>query len=334
MVTIYKCDKCNKVFNHKNDYRRHSNRKYPCFLPKKILPNFESPKIDDDNDSTLSTIHNNIESCSPKNFDPHKTLNIPHNILTNCLIEKDKDNTISNSQMIVSNTFKCNNCNREFTRSDNLERHKAKYCHKKIKNDSENNELEILKKMVIELQEKLNINNTNANSVVNGNVSNVGNVNNNVTTNQIINNDIKMIAFGKEDLYELLTDDEAIKYLSKGYQSVYKLIEDTHFNPTKPKFHNVFISDKNRQDAMIYNGENWDTLEKTDVVDQLFDDKACYLTAMFKELKHKLDKKVIDKYSKFINDTDEETMQNLKKDVKQLLYNKRHIPMKTKKLMK
>ena len=35
-----------------------------------------------------------------------------------------------------------------------------------------------------------------------------------------------------------------------------------------------------------------------------------------------------------MNDTDEETMQNLKKDVKQLLYNKRHIPMKTKKLMK
>ena len=33
----YKCDRCTKIFNHKNDYRRHINRVRKC----PILPVFE-----------------------------------------------------------------------------------------------------------------------------------------------------------------------------------------------------------------------------------------------------------------------------------------------------
>lgn len=74
-------------------------------------------------------------------------------------------------------------------------------------------------------------------------------------------------------------------------------------------------------------------LKKDDVVDQLFDDKACYLNAMFRELKNKLSEKIIIKYSRFMNDNDKETIDNIKRDIKKLLYNKRHIPLATKKLL-
>lgn len=165
---------------------------------------------------------------------------------------------------------------------------------------------------------------------------NAKNINsNNNTTIQTINNnnDIKVIAFGTEDLYSILDDNQAMKYLSKGYQAVYSLIEDMHFDPKKPEFHSVYISDKNRPNALQFNGDNWDTVEKDDVVDQLFDDKACYLNAMFKELKNKLNSKTIIKYSRFMNDTDKEVIESIKRDIKKLLYNKRHIPMATKKML-
>jgi uncharacterized C2H2 Zn-finger protein len=29
-MVIYKCDRCNKVFNHKGDYTKHLNRKFKC----------------------------------------------------------------------------------------------------------------------------------------------------------------------------------------------------------------------------------------------------------------------------------------------------------------
>ncbi len=37
-MVSYKCDRCNKIFTHKNDYRRHINRKNPCkqILHKKL----------------------------------------------------------------------------------------------------------------------------------------------------------------------------------------------------------------------------------------------------------------------------------------------------------
>ena len=106
-----------------------------------------------------------------------------------------------------------------------------------------------------------------------------------------------------------------------------------HFDPKKPEFHSVYISDKNRPNALQFNGDQWDTVEKDDVVDQLFDDKAYYLNAMFKELRNKLNSKTIIKYSRFMNDTDKEVIESIKRDIKKLLYNKRHIPMATKKML-
>ena len=320
-MPIYKCEKCNKEFSFKNDYRRHINRKFSCIKEKITYDFFECPRCHNHFNS-IPLLQQHIDnSCPSKKIMPP----MPPVLKVN----KETNQTL---HIIDAYTFQCDKCKKIFTRSDNLKKHKAKYCYnesnKKIE-EMTNKELadQILElKNEIDLMKKEKLN------------SNINNINNNVNSNNVItqniNNDIKMIAFGKEDLFEMLTDDEAIKYIKKGYQSVYHLIEDMHFNPNRPDLHNVYISDISRNKAITYNGERWDTVEKVDVVEQLFDDKACYLNAMFKELKNRLDKKTIIKYSNFMNDTDQDTIDNLKKDIRQLLYNKRHIPMNTKKKMK
>lgn len=54
---LFKCNKCNKSFTHKNDFKKHLKRKKPCIIPK--------------NNSEKELIHNNIQesahnTCSQK----------------------------------------------------------------------------------------------------------------------------------------------------------------------------------------------------------------------------------------------------------------------------
>jgi hypothetical protein len=256
------------------------------------------------------------------------------------------DSKIDELVNTTSNT--CPFCDTSFTRKDNLDRHLADRCKLKLQIELSKKEAgglsdqRLMAEMLIqmkEMQQKIlelegkndtAITGNTIKAVTNSNSHNNSNSNNTIQT---VNNDIKIIAFGKEDLYTLLDDEQAKKYLNHGYQSVYNLIEYMHFNPDKPELHSVYISNMFHPYAHQFDGERWQTVDKDEAIDQLFDDKACYLNAMFKELKNQLAKKTVDKYSRFMNDTDEKVIENIKNDIKKLLYNKRHIPLATKKKM-
>lgn len=272
-MVIYKCEKCSKEYYNKTDYSRHINRKFSC-------ANTETKEKVTTNDKPVK--HNQLIDL---------TVNINQ-------YNNYSDVNVNDAVNHITKIIKCDKCNKTFTRSDNLKKHKRKYCYKIIDDINEIKEL--------------HQNNNNSNDNI---------------------DDIKIIAFGKENLSEILTDEDAIKYISMGHQSIYKLIEDIHFDPNKQKFHNVLISDKTRKDAIIFNGEDWNITEKTYTIDKLFNDKLSYLTIMFKKIKHKLDKKMIREYSKFINCNDQETIECIKNDIRRLLYNKRHIPINTRKIM-
>ena len=55
---LYKCDKCNKVFNHKYHYLSHINRKFSCI------------KNDDHNDKTIIEKDNKLSKIYPKLSSP------------------------------------------------------------------------------------------------------------------------------------------------------------------------------------------------------------------------------------------------------------------------
>ena len=308
---------------------------------KKNSANFR-PFFGDVSDSKNIT-NDDISNNSKQILDAiYKLLKAPQNQLgVNGVNEQDKfcsDKFCSDSQQTSSNKFICHRCDKVFTRKYNLDRHLQDNCNTKnqiwdIKNDEDNNNIiSQMKAQMDEMQQKImELECKNDNIITSNNIRTINaNSNNNIQT---VNNDIKIIAFGKEDLYSLIDDEQAKKYLNNGYQSVYNLIEYMHFNPDKPELHSVYISNMFHPYAHQFDGERWQTVDKDEAIDQLFDDKACYLNAMFKELKNKLNKKTVDKYTKFMNDTDEKVIENIKNDIKRLLYNKRHIPLATKKKM-
>lgn len=51
---LYKCDKCNKFFNHKCHYLNHINRKFPC------------TKNRDHNDLPKNETNNNVDKMLTK----------------------------------------------------------------------------------------------------------------------------------------------------------------------------------------------------------------------------------------------------------------------------
>ena len=52
-MVSYKCNTCNKVFNHKGNFKRHLDRKFPC---KKVSQNIaDNEPIKSDTDNTFAT---------------------------------------------------------------------------------------------------------------------------------------------------------------------------------------------------------------------------------------------------------------------------------------
>jgi hypothetical protein len=232
--------------------------------------------------------------------------------------------------------YKCTICNSGFSTNSNMNKHFKKCKTVKESNEKEE-ERDKLFKFLLENKSALE------NAALLGKAQQVTNNNidkqqiNNIDKQQIINNNnIKLIAFGQEDM-SYITDNICKQILSKGFQSVPKLIEHIHFNKDKPEYHNVYISNFRNAMALAFNGENWDTLEMDGIIDQLKDEKTDYIIEKFNEMKEqgKLSAAAIKKMERFISEKDEDPAEsNLKKDIKFMLYNKRKMVTDTKKKAK
>jgi hypothetical protein len=175
-----------------------------------------------------------------------------------------------------------------------------------------------------------------------------------INNNNYNNNKIKLLAFGKEDLHSL-SNDVCKKILRKGYQAVPALVEYMHFNKDNPTAHNVFVSNSRDCNAMTYDGDDWILTNKDEIVNKLYDDKYVFLLDKFEELDDELDSQTKKKFGRFKEETEMQTKEviqereangidcdlknieqvanSIKKGLKLLMYNKRKIPLQTKKAM-
>ena len=229
-----------------------------------------------------------------------------------------------------NNINKCNYCKREFRSKYSLTRHLGK-CD--IRLDFEKQKEEIFNSLVAELEkqsDRLDIleseNNKLKKHIINNVINNV-NISNTINNTQNI---VNIVAFGKEDLHKLYNEN-AVKFLRKGYQSIPALVKDTHFDKNKPEYHNVYISNMKELYAITFDGRKWSINYKDDVVDQLFDDNQCFLLDKFNELNNTLDQLTVRKFGRFKNEIDDNIIKNIKNEIKLLLYNNRYIPIKTRK---
>lgn len=195
--------------------------------------------------------------------------------------------------------YECTKCGREFKKKNHLDNHNIKKipCIKiekqndneniikeleKMKNENEKMKNEILEvknkneKLIKELEElkntkdivitDVNINDANINNI---NINNNNNNNNINITNNF--NVIKVIDHGKEDytkldIKKIMLDNRVLPKLN--YIST--IIYYVHCNDEYPEYQNIYISDMNRNKAMIYHDGKWISADKVSTMDTLF----------------------------------------------------------------
>ena len=219
----YKCNRCCKLYKNKFDYNRHLNRQKPCAI--------QTP-----NDTTEHQYNTSIKDNTVQNYNSINTDQTP-------IIEKEHI---------------CKYCKSSFTRNWSLLRHIDMRCAKKKDIDEEKEEkfnillqeLKEIKKEMIVLKNNATNNNIIKNNNNNNNINNTQNIQNNNNIN------IKLVAYGKEDITNL-SKDEWRKIIFKNYKSIEELTNVLHFDKNKPENHNIYIPNIKSKFIMIFDGEDW-----------------------------------------------------------------------------
>jgi hypothetical protein len=335
----YKCGNCLKLFKLKGDYTRHLKRKIPCKKSDENQNNHNKNKRQNNH------IIVNNHQLAPKT--QKITKNNDMDVLNDDLDDKEP-----------KSERQCQYCKKIFSRVSSLDRHLKGRC--KVKKQQDNQKEDLLQKLINEMKEmkekmetlenenkeyreykqsiskQQNINQTNIGqqNITQANIGNQFNQFNHLNQlNQQNNINIKLLAFGKEDISHI-TDEVYKRVLNKGFKSVPNFVEHVHFNRNKPENHNIYISNIRTNYVLVYDGEDWKLKEKDDALQQLIDEKTETLSNKFDVLIDKLDEHTIRKFRRFLDQRDEnEVISNIKNDLKLLLYNNRRIPERTKELI-
>jgi len=238
-MVLYECNRCNKIFKLKGDYTRHLSRKIPC------------------------------------NYDQEKTKKQQK-------ITDEQQKIAEGQQKITGNKMNNKQCQfffKMFTRPYSLTVH-LNTCKVKKRNDQEKEDL--MTKLIKEKDEqKMQLDKVlknmeemkkNQDKLLNEieklkkgtkivNTQNADKIQNNTNCGNNTVNNIKIIAYGKEDLSHLLENDYK-QILNKGFKSVPALVESIHFNKNKPENHNIYISNMRDNYVLIYDGRNWQLRER------------------------------------------------------------------------
>ncbi len=239
----------------------------------------------------------------------------------------ESDHSILSSK--TEDVYLCSYCNHPFSSKWNLSRHIDKSCKQKKQQEEEKEAIfKDLVNEVKELKDKVDRQHKLLTKYKSG-TTNIHNTNNG-TINQY-----NIIAFGKEDMSHI-SNREWFKIINKQYKSIEDLVVKTHFDKNKPENHNIYISNMKSKYIMVHDGKNWCIKDKRDTIDELYDEKAYIILNKVDELKErsKLPFKIVDKYNEIKTGYDEEKIRAaLIKDIELVLYNKRDIPIYTKRLV-
>jgi len=297
-MVLYTCPRCNYNTSHKTKYIVHLKRKKICnsVISETNLQNeyIKYDIIEKIKKKTNST--KNVES-STKNVELHK---IPQN------------STFFNQ---------CKYCDKLFSRSDSLARH-YKNCKDKMKTDEANENMKQLVKLLNEQKIELDKKNKQIDELIKK-----AGIQNSGTIIQNIQNNIKLLAYDKTDISDL-TENDFIKCFNHNNMCVPHLMKRIHFNPKKPENHNVFISNLKSGHIMLYDGKQWNTFNRDEIVDDIFDDKHDILEQKFEEwinigkdypiIYHKF-KRYLEKINNDI------VLKKIKDEMKYILYNNRNV---------
>jgi len=304
-MKIYECPRCGFTNNIKTKYMNHLKRKKLCepILSKTNLQK-EYIKYDIKDKININNNSSKNEDDSSKN---EELLKIPQN------------SSFSNQ---------CKYCEKILSRSDNLARHYKK-CKEKIKTDQANHYMQELVKLLNEKDDKISKYDQELdekNKQINELIQKAG-IQNSGTIVQNIQNNIKLLAYDKTDISDL-TDKDFIKCFNHNNMCVPHLLKRIHFNKKKPENHNVFLSNLKSGYIMLYDGKQWNTYNRDDVIDDMFDEKHDILEQKYEEwVDVGKDYPIIYyKFRRYLEKMNNDVvMKKIKDEMKLVLYNNRNI---------
>jgi hypothetical protein len=148
-----------------------------------------------------------------------------------------------------------------------------------------------------------------------------------------------LVAFGKENFDQVLTQEDKIKIFERGLNSVTVLTEKIHFNKKIPQFNNCYISNRRDNVAICYDGNKWNVNKIDDVVQTLIDNGKDYLENQYNENKEKYDNtdnitdknkiltdKAITQFNRYLAKKDDrKLLKRYDTDIKLIMYNNKDI---------
>ena len=234
-----------------------------------------------------------------------------------------KVNILQDSRMTP---FQCHYCNKHFKFKQSMYKH-IKYTCKKNKDEDfkelarllnekdkqiEKKDKQIekmqltMQKQIDKLTQKLQIQN-----VVHGDVNNQNNIYN-----------IQLLNYKDTD-YSHLTPKDYMRCIRDCNLCVKSLIEKVHFNEIKPENMNIYISNIKGNYAMIYNGNQWQIVNKKEQIDDLYEYNEVVLETWYDDYKEQYPE-IIKSFQRYLKNKDEnDVINDVKKEILFMLYNNR-----------
>lgn len=236
--------------------------------------------------------------------------------------------TISQHLVNPESGFECRYCKRQFTTKQAMYRHVKYTC--KMNKDEDLKELVRLLNLKVETMEQSH---KRTQAIFEKEIekrdkqiqrlSNKLQINNsNIVTNNY--NNITLLDYKNTDLSHL-THDDYVKSIYRVNNCVKNLTEKIHFNPEKPENMNIYISNLKNNYVTVYENGEW-VLKKG--IDDIYDHKEILLEEWIENEQDNYPE-LRDKFEKYLqNKEDDSIMNNIKEDIKLMMYNKKKLVIK------
>ena len=299
-MIVYTCPRCNYEVNNLTKYMNHLKRKNLC---KPILSKTNLQK-----EYIKYGIEDKIQMNPKESIDESK----------NGFMNPNESKRI----------HFCKYCEKVYSTSSNLSKH-LKKCKEKIKTDQANHYMQELVKLLNEKDDKISKYDQELeekNKQINELIQKAG-IQNSGTIVQNIQNNIKLLAYNKTDISDL-TEKDFIRCFNHNNMCVPHLLKRIHFNRKKPENHNVFLSNLKSGYIMLYDGKQWITYNRDEVIDDMFDEKHDILEQKYEEwIDVGKDYPIIYyKFRRYLEKINNDVvMKKIKDEMKLVLYNNRNI---------
>ena len=110
--------------------------------------------------------------------------------------------------------------------------------------------------------------------------------------------------------------------MNKGMYSIPSLIKAIHFNPKKPENTNIYIPNIKNKYVMALNGLEWSMINRDEILNDLYENNSNILIDKmdeFIDFGNKLDKKVLNKFNRFINKKENDQVKDVIKDKNKII---------------